>query len=279
MKTRKIYDSDYAKEYDNRFLTSEYAKTASDFELSILKNIIKPNSKWLDVGCGTGYFLSFFPNTERCGIDISEDMLSFAKERNANAKFIQGDFRGILPQMTEKWDVVSCMWTPYNYLESMYEFDTFITNLIEVTEIGGTLFIPVVDLEDLRPHTIVDYDMYSEIHQGNVQLTSTTWSFLEDNGKIHTHLIAPQIGYFIDKLNGYFETIEIVRYPVYQDGWVSRKAILARNKFKEKEESLVVEDKLSPILSENLEIDIKESIDKFTTKELIKEIVKRLFNK
>ena len=277
IKINNIYDRKYAVEYDSRFLVSEYAKVSSDFELSILKKIIRPKSSWLDVGCGTGYFLSFFQNIRRIGIDISEEMLRIAKDRNHDAKFINGDFRKVLPEMNEKWNVVSCMWTPYNYLESMNEFDFFLSQLVRVTAEGGCLFIPVVDLEDLRPHTVVDYNMYSEIHKGNVKLTSTTWTYEEDNGKIHKHLIAPQIGYFIEALNGFFEKIEVVNYPVYQEGWVSKKAILARNKNKRIGISRVVGVKPTETLKEGIAIDTNNSIRHFKTKELMFEITRRFF--
>lgn len=274
-----IYDQKYSEEYDSRYLTSDYAKVASDFELSLLNDIISEDTNWLDVGCGTGYFLSFFQHINRCGIDISADMLCVAKERNKTAEFIEGDFRKVLPELNKQWNVVSCMWTPYNYIDSMSEFDTFMKNLIAVTGVGGTLFIPVVDLEDLRPHTIVEYNMYSEIHQGNVQLTSTTWSFIEDNGKIHTHLVAPQIGYFVDQLNGFFETITVVRYPVYQPGWVSKKAILAKNKYSERGTSIINDEKLMNNKPETPTEPNKNAINDLTIKELIKEIMRRFFNR
>ncbi|MHC5820258.1 MAG: methyltransferase domain-containing protein [Nostoc sp.] len=39
-------------------------------------------AKWLEVACGTGYFLSCFPEIERAGLDISPAMLKVAKQAN-----------------------------------------------------------------------------------------------------------------------------------------------------------------------------------------------------
>jgi SAM-dependent methyltransferase len=230
---KDLYCTDYAKSYEDRFLLSPYSKVATDFELSILRKYLKENDFWLDVGCGTGYYLSFFSEIQRCGIDISESMLSMARKSNPNANFINGDIRQILGSLSRQYNFVSCMWTPYNYLDSMKELDKFLEETLNLICEGGTFFLPVIDLEDLRPHTIIDYKMPTDVpcYEGDVYLTSTTWSWHEKkSGKIHKHLIAPQLGYFLDILNKKFELIEVLRYPIFENGWVSRKAILATNR-------------------------------------------------
>lgn len=56
---------------------------------------LKPNSKILDIGCGTGYPIDYYLVTEGfkvTGIDISENMINKAKQMNlANASFINID--------------------------------------------------------------------------------------------------------------------------------------------------------------------------------------------
>lgn len=281
MNVKQIYDADYAKQYDGRFLTSDYAKLASDFELSIIKELVGKDVTWLDVGCGTGYFLRFFPGVNRCGIDLSPDMLDKARVGNEDAHFIEGDFRNVLAEMNQEWKLITCMWTPYNYLGSMAQFDDFISNLIRLTQTGGTLFIPVVDLEDLRPHTVLEYEWYADMFDGTVALTSSTWSWKEHGtGKNHLHLVAPQIGYFIDLLQGYFQSIEVVRYPVYGKDWVSKKAIVAKGKLAQKGTSEVILHKREKV--EDTEIpgqnSASSSLKEIGTKTLLKELIARLFS-
>jgi len=281
----EIYDDEYANTYDERFLVSEYSKQSSDFELKILKKNLNEGDKWLDVGCGTGYYLSVFPNLERWGVDISAAMLKIAESRNPTAKFINEDFREFLSQTNETWDFVSCMWTPYNYVNSLYEFDLFIENLVRVVEENGNLFIPIFDLEDIRPHTVLDYRWDSEMpgYEGAVILTSSTWTWKEKiSGKEHKHLIAPQVGYFLDKLSGSFEELRVVRYPVYRPDWVSRKAILCRKKRKEQVETRITVDEdpsLYPIHNEENNDGILKTTENLSTKDLLKLLLTRFMKK
>lgn len=281
----EIYDDEYANSYDERFLVSEYSKLSSDFELSILKDVLNKSDSWLDIGCGTGYYLSQFQHNQRCGIDISAAMLKIAISRNPTASFVEQDFRDFLSQTEEKWDFLSCMWTPYNYLHSMHEFDSFIQNMIQAVKEGGSIFLPVFDLEDLRPHTELEYRWDSDMpgYEGSIILTSSTWTWKEKvSKKTHTHLIAPQVDYFLEKLSGSFEDIRVLRYPVYQSDWVSRKAILCTNKRKEHVKSRISRD-ANPTtynLHNNLkELGKTEAIKNLKSKDLLKLLLNRLMNK
>ncbi|MCB9185947.1 MAG: class I SAM-dependent methyltransferase [Flavobacteriales bacterium] len=281
-----IYDSNYAETYDERFLLSEFSKISSDFELELLSEILSENSRWLDVGCGTGYYLSAFQDIERCGVDTSPAMLKIARSRNANARLVEQDFRVYLNQTNDKWDVVSCMWMPYNYLNSMHEFDEFLDNLTHVVEKSGSLFLPLFDLEDIRPHTVLDYDWYTEMpgYEGNIILTSTTWTWKEKvSGKIHEHLIAPQLGYVLDRLSGLFEQIRVVRYPVYQPDWVSRKAVLCLNRQEKLSQTNIVIDENPSCYKPGSNSDASSQpvgIDKnVSSSELIMELIRRFGQK
>lgn len=105
----EVYDEDYAQEYNQRFLLNDFSKINADFEQETIRKLldeIGEGANWLDVACGTGYFLSRFPNVERAGLDISPAMLDVAKQANPNALFVQGDYRDKHPQWEGKWDIV-----------------------------------------------------------------------------------------------------------------------------------------------------------------------------
>ncbi|MGB3641555.1 MAG: class I SAM-dependent methyltransferase, partial [Rivularia sp. (in: cyanobacteria)] len=89
----KIYDEDYAQRYNKKFIFSD---CHADFEEAVLRSLLNElgnEIKWLDVACGTGYFLSRFPNIKRCGMDISPAMLDVARKDNPEVSFVEGDFK------------------------------------------------------------------------------------------------------------------------------------------------------------------------------------------
>ena len=80
-----IYDEAYAQEYNQKFLLNDWFASDVEFEREIISKLLSEigeNARWLDVACGTGYFLSHFPNAERAGLDISPAMLKLAKQAN-----------------------------------------------------------------------------------------------------------------------------------------------------------------------------------------------------
>ena len=222
-----LYDEAYAADYDARFLLADWPKVGADFEASVLRGVLEEGDRWLDVACGTGYFLSLFPGVARAGCDLSPAMVAQAKKANSDALFVrEADYRDDVAEWHGAWDLITCMWTAYNYVESMREFETLIGNLVRWVADGGSLFIPVMDLEDLR-HVVVPYEDEPGVWAGRIALTSVTWTWDEPgNDKVHTHLIAPHIGHFVRLLESSFARVEVLRYPLYDNGGPSRKAVL-----------------------------------------------------
>jgi SAM-dependent methyltransferase len=282
----KIYDKEYADGYNEMFLLNPFAKVSSDFELNQLKELITPETKWLDIGCGTGYFLSKFPGIKRAGLDISSDMLEAAKMVNEDALFLrQGDFRDEIPEFNNQWSLLSCMWYPYSYLDSMPEFEKMMANIIDWTQTGGSVFIPVADIEDFRPNTIVPYAEDTAVFNGEILLTSYTWTWIEADGTAHVNMVAPHAEHFIRLLEPYFETIELLRYPPYQEGWVSRKAVLARKKIsnpgenKDHKANIIRHPTPASHLSgPGLPSGPYNPAQQSTNKELLKELLQRIKN-
>ena len=228
-----VYDHAYAGAYNNKFLLNPFSKISSDFELEILKGLVNEQTSWLDAGCGTGYFLSRFPGSKRAGMDISPGMLEEARKVNPDAVFFrQADFREDIAEWHNSWSLVSCMWYPYSYVESIGEVETVVKNLVSWTKPGGDLFIPVADLQDFRPSLPqVPYEENEPVYAGSLIITGYTWTWLEDDGgKRHVNMVAPHVDHMLRLMEPFFETIEVLRYPPAYEGWVSRRAILARNK-------------------------------------------------
>lgn len=225
-----IYNEEYAANYNDTFLLEPYSKVSADQEVKIIKELINADTKWLDIACGTGYFLSQFPGVQRAGYDLSPAMLNEAQKVNPDALFFkQGDFRIDVPEWHNQWTLTSCMWGAYAYVDSLAEVETLVANMIKWTAPGGTVLIPTVDLEDLRLVNI-PYEVPNPVYGGSVFVNSCVWTWVEeDTSKVHVQ-IGPQADHFVKLFQPYFETVEIVYYPPFQDGWSAKKSVIAKNK-------------------------------------------------
>jgi tetratricopeptide (TPR) repeat protein/4-hydroxybenzoate polyprenyltransferase/2-polyprenyl-3-methyl-5-hydroxy-6-metoxy-1,4-benzoquinol methylase len=230
----EVYDEDYAQGYNQDFLLGDLYKPITDFELETIKKLldeIGEKARWLDVACGTGYFLSHFSTVERAGLDISPAMLKVAKQANPDTLFVQGDYRDERPHWEGKWDLVSCMWWAYSYVDSLIELEKVVENLADWTSERGVCFLPVCDPEEIGtgeqklPYTCEQSNAYQGV--GIYRFEAVIWSWV-DRGKHHINLLAPQIENMVILFQQYFEQVEIIKYPRFKGA--ERKAIVARYK-------------------------------------------------
>lgn len=118
--------------YKKKYIEDEYnssANSAEEFEkvkwgskekmynrFSLAKSVIDFNqvSTWLDVGSGTGAFQSIinkqFPTVKATGIDISSELIKFAKSRrdvdHSNVSFYKSDFQDYFDN---SFDLITCV--------------------------------------------------------------------------------------------------------------------------------------------------------------------------
>jgi SAM-dependent methyltransferase len=238
---RALYDRSYAEGYDQRFLFDGAAKHQADFELKLLRRLLisrtglrKRKRRWLDVACGTGYFMSKFAGIRRAGLDLSPEMLNVARLQNPDALFFrEGDFRDPFPDWKDSWDVVSCMWFSYCYVDTVAEVEQVIGNLAAWTAPTGVCFVPVCDLPDLARGADIPYlDPDVGEFGGSLWITGFVWTW-EDalSGRIHKDLVSPHLDHMVTMFSRHFEDVEVVRYPPRERGRPSwQKAIVARGK-------------------------------------------------
>jgi SAM-dependent methyltransferase len=225
----RLYDDAYAEKYERDFLLSPLVRTDTEAELRLLEQFLTPGVTWLDVACGTGFFLRHFPNVDRAGIDVSPAMLRLARHGNPTILLREHDIRDPIPEWDNRWGLVSCMWYAYGFADTIADLGKIVANFWSWTSMTGTCFVPLAD-PNLITGVSVPYQAPAP-WAGRVMITGIMWSYIEDSvGAAHTHLLAPNIEFMLELFERYFERAEIVRYPPAFAGWVGRPALVASGK-------------------------------------------------
>lgn len=224
-----LYDEGYARTYDEKFLTSEQTLSDTTHELKILERLLGDRMTWLDVACGTGFFLSRFPGIRREGLDLSPDMLRLARKVNPGVTFHERSYLEPMPAWRDRWDLVSCMWYAYGYVSSIAELETLIANLATWTAPNGRCFVPLAD-----PRLISGTDLPCDVQSaspGRVSVTGILWSYAEEDPKsVHSHMFAPHVEWMEATFGRYFSAVELDTYPAAFPGWGQRRALIASGK-------------------------------------------------
>jgi ubiquinone/menaquinone biosynthesis C-methylase UbiE len=208
------YDQSYAYRYNNTFLLnpehSFHKKTL--FELALLKRLTEKADSWLDIACGTGYFLKHGrgnPHIECAGLDLSPAMLAEARIANPDVYFIEADFLLAQPTFENRWDVITCMWGAYGLLENVSEIETLIGNMVKWTKPNGICFVPIFDLVEFAGRR----DRGTLMEGVEIDLENFRWSFIEPDGKRHRNMLAPPVLSMTALFENFFGAIETLPYP------------------------------------------------------------------
>jgi SAM-dependent methyltransferase len=225
----RLYDRDYAASYDDRFLDAASITADTEYEVELLSSFLTPPTRWLDVACGTGYFLGRFPHADRVGLDLSPAMLERARRGNPDVELRRHDFRDPIPEWTDRFGLVSCMWYAYCYVDTVAELLQLIGNLAAWTAPSGRCFVPLAD-PDLLTRQTIPY-RHETPHGGEMTITGILWSFVEDGGtKAHRHLLSPNLEFMREQFSECFDSVEIILYPPTDPGVGRRPALLATGK-------------------------------------------------
>ena len=229
---RYLYDRDYAAAYNDAYLLHNDYRDFTEYEVSCIRGFLKPTSRWLDVACGTGYFLSRFQHIEhRVGLDLSPAMLAAAQRSNPDINLYEWDFRKDVGQWHGKWDLVSSLWCAYFYVDTVAEVDILIRNMAQWTSAQGTCFMPAFDADMLLTQPVPDNVPYgSDDGRLSVDGVICTW-VAEPSGKRHVNLVVPRIAHMTEVFEEFFSEVTVLEYPKFQpDPRSGRKAIVAKGK-------------------------------------------------
>jgi len=126
----------FAESYDSGLM----GKGSKRFYVDLVKTLdIKDGDAVLDVGCGTGTVLSYIHesrNIRGYGLDVSENMIAIAKEKNPDFSFVTGDSAS-LPYEDGSMDVIMACMAYHHFPEQ----EKFRKEALRVLKPGGSLYI------------------------------------------------------------------------------------------------------------------------------------------
>ena len=189
---KKIYNTDYVEKYPSLHILPverKHKKNITNIRW-ILKR--KKGSSWLDVCCGGGWHFSNIPNKkifEKTGIDISKEHLSAAKRDNPDSEFICNDFLDH-DFKDRSFDLVSCFWGSYCYLNTKAQIGEFIRKMIHLVSKNGSLYIEVITPETVKTFPGSRYERESSSSIEILSECGMKWKYRDAGGE-HKMLSLP----------------------------------------------------------------------------------------
>ncbi|HET8934044.1 MAG TPA: class I SAM-dependent methyltransferase [Polyangiales bacterium] len=205
----EVYDDAYARDYDETYISNPEVLPSTVYQLALLRRLLSGASSWLDVACGTGFYLSALKEVPlRMGLDLSASMLEVARRRNPGIELVHGSFLDPRHEWTDRWQAVTCMWWAYCLVESVHEIEQLAANLARWSAPHGFAFIPLCNPRRFSPGHL---QLPSEDPaRGGVQVTGVTWTWNEANGKTHRHMISPLPEAMVEIFSAHFADVSIV---------------------------------------------------------------------
>lgn len=229
-----LYGDRYASIYDDMWWDDEHWKPVADFYQHALDDALQSSKNWLDVGCGTGYFLSKFPHVNRTGLDRSESMLKRAKEANPSVVFYNQSMTDKQPELEGKFDLVSCTGQPYCYLPTMDDVKISIARLAEWTAKDGKCILAPLDIVDVWDEEFPSglYELSGlPLSTHGVDILGVVWTNREFDGSYYYQL-APNLDQLIRWFAVHFRKVEVLLRPesAPHTSTVMRRVIVASEK-------------------------------------------------
>ena len=142
--------SKLVKYYDLLHNEKDYRKEAEYFTKLILTYKTTKENKLLDLACGTGEHIKYLKQHFNCeGLDISEEMIFIAQQKNTDLKFYIGDMATF--NLNKKFDVITLLFNSIGYLNKK-KIELLFKQVSKHLNTGGIFLIETIFLkEKLKP--------------------------------------------------------------------------------------------------------------------------------
>jgi len=143
-----------ASYYDRIYAFKDYADEAAKVASIVAESCHSGGKRLLDVACGTGLHIEHLARTfDVEGLDISPELLAFARERTPAVTFHTGDMRTF--DLAETYDVVTCLFSSIGYMTTPEDLGLAIVRMAAHLVPGGILIIePWITPDAWEPDTL-----------------------------------------------------------------------------------------------------------------------------
>ena len=145
----EFYDKKAQSEAEDFLKANWSSEKSMQSRFKVLSNVVNifDNIKILDIGCGPGnlekYLTSKYKDLEITGIDTSETMLSYARSKNLDIKFMIGNLVD-LPFKINTFDLTISLGVFQNFDG---DIDKAVHEICRVTKKSGHIFVTTIDSE------------------------------------------------------------------------------------------------------------------------------------
>lgn len=143
-----------ARYYDRIYSFKDYQAEVQRLLTIIGENLGSKGNRLLDVACGTGRHIEYLrEHFEVEGLDIAQELLDIARQRNPNVRFHQADMVNF--DLGRGFDVVTCLFSSIGYVKTLENLRLAAGCMARHVEPGGLLIIePWFTSDTWRPGTV-----------------------------------------------------------------------------------------------------------------------------
>lgn len=222
------YIKEYAKKYNSLYLLDDTHFQHTEYELNIIRGILKNKKSWLDVACGTGYHLDNINlNIKKCGIDRSSAMIDYAKENTDNTiEYHVSDVKDF--KYPSLFDLVTFLWIGYVHSKSVPEAVDVLVSASKQVDSNGSFLVTFCD-----PMYIFERVSEKEkfLDRGYMYLDGVVWSYKDDVNKFsYQNLIAPNRFKILDAISSSYDSVTELVYPKQNNNYWKKSALLFKGK-------------------------------------------------
>jgi SAM-dependent methyltransferase len=129
-----------ARYYDKIYAFKDYRAEVQRLVAIIGENLRSGSNRLLDIACGTGHHMEYLKEQfEVEGLDISQELLEFARQRNPGIPFHQADMVDF--DLGRQLDVVTCLFSSIGYVKTLDNVKKAIACMARHTAPGGLVII------------------------------------------------------------------------------------------------------------------------------------------